>query len=108
MATIKRKVDKPPHLQHIKVPEAQGRRTNPNQELYNSTRWRKTSKAGLKAEPLCRKCAKEGRVKAGRLRDHIVPYNEGGDFWDTDNHQTLCDSCHNKKSASESHKNRIK
>jgi 5-methylcytosine-specific restriction endonuclease McrA len=31
--------------------------------------------------------------------DHIKPINQGGSIWNKDNLQTLCNRCHNKKSA---------
>jgi len=46
--------------------------------------------------------AHPGIFKAATLTDHIVPHK--GDmklFWDTDNHQSGCDDCHNVKTARE-------
>jgi 5-methylcytosine-specific restriction endonuclease McrA len=36
-------------------------------------------------------------VAVGEIVDHIIPIEEGGEFMDTENLQTLCMSCHNKK-----------
>jgi 5-methylcytosine-specific restriction enzyme A len=35
------------------------------------------------------------------VADHITPVRLGGDFWDINNLQGLCASCHNSKSAKE-------
>jgi 5-methylcytosine-specific restriction protein A len=35
--------------------------------------------------------------------DHIQPVRLGGEFWDRDNWQPMCASCHNAKSAKERH-----
>lgn len=40
--------------------------------------------------------------------DHITPINEGGDRYDFNNLQGLCDKCHNKKSGREAHKHERK
>lgn len=33
--------------------------------------------------------------------DHIVPHAAGGEFWDLDNLQVLCESCHIKKTGTD-------
>ena len=33
--------------------------------------------------------------------DHIKPFNQGGEFWDPGNHQAMCKSCHDRKTAKE-------
>ena len=35
------------------------------------------------------------------LVDHIVAVKQGGSFWDPDNHQALCRSCHGTKTSRE-------
>ncbi len=67
-------------------------------------RWQKTSRAYLAAHPLCVDPyrAHRGRAVAATLTDHIVPHR--GDmrlFWDSDNWQPLCASCHGRKTAEE-------
>jgi 5-methylcytosine-specific restriction endonuclease McrA len=37
----------------------------------------------------------------GTLVDHIVAVRDGGEFYDVDNWQTLCMTCHGKKTAAE-------
>lgn len=56
----------------------------------------------LSRNPLCVHCFKEGRYISAKIVDHIIPHK--GDmklFWDSENHQPLCESCHNKKTAKE-------
>ena len=59
--------------------------------------------AQLLREPWCRECALRGlRVRATDV-DHIVPFE--GDwqkFTDRNNLQSLCHSCHGRKTAAES------
>ena len=53
--------------------------------------------------PLCVMCNDKGRITSARVVDHITPVRHGGDFWNTNNLQPMCDSCHNSKSGSEAH-----
>lgn len=58
-------------------------------------------------EPLCRQCATEGRVSVATIRDHIVPWAEGG----TDvrsNLQPLCRECSDKKTHEEARRGRAR
>lgn len=71
------------------------------QHLYNSTRWRKLRLIHLGADPLCRMCADEGRIKAATVVDHIRAHK--GDlslFWDMGNWQSLCAPHHNAHAQS--------
>jgi len=66
--------------------------------------WSTYSKARLRRHPLCVDPAKRHplRATAATLTDHIIPHK--GDqtlFWDPNNHQSLCDECHNHKTATE-------
>lgn len=54
----------------------------------------------LDAEPLCRQCRAEGVVEAATQVDHIVPIAEGGTNG-FENTQSLCASCHSKKTRKE-------
>jgi len=47
-------------------------------------------------------CVRAGRVGSADVTDHIQPHR--GDqrlFWDPENHQSLCETCHNAKSQRE-------
>ena len=65
-------------------------------------RWKKYRAIFLQLNPLCRECEKEGRFVPATVVDHIIPHR--GDkvrFWDESNHQGLCKSHHDTKTASE-------
>lgn len=70
--------------------------------LYNTDRWRELRADQLLREPFCRECAKAGRRTYATVADHIVPHR--GDtrlFHDLANLQSLCERCHNRKTAKE-------
>ena len=65
-------------------------------------KWRKNRKHFLADHPLCVECLKIDRTVAANVVDHIIPHR--GDkklFNDQTNWQALCETCHNRKSASE-------
>lgn len=49
---------------------------------------------------LCQQCKREGRTTAGYPVDHIIALADGGTD-DDDNKETLCQPCHDAKSARE-------
>lgn len=72
-----------------------GKRPSAWSRGYNH-RWNEYRKLFLKENPLCAYHKKIGQVVAAEVVDHIRPHR--GDyelFWDTDNHQALCTTCHN-------------
>ena len=73
-----------------------------NSSFYNSKAWRMTRKFYIKSNPLCEQCTREGKTTGGQMVDHIKAISIGGDRLHHSNLQTLCNSCHNKKSAKES------
>lgn len=77
------------------------RRGSANARGY-TYRWQKESRAFRFRNPLCRLCEAEGVTRLATLVDHIIPHK--GDpvlFWDKKNWQSLCDDCHNEKTAKE-------
>jgi 5-methylcytosine-specific restriction protein A len=71
---------------------------------YNSARWRKLRAGHLAKQPLCvDPYGVHGAAAAlATDLDHIEPHKEDWDkFWDHDNHQGLCKSCHSTKTAKE-------
>ncbi len=51
--------------------------------------------------PLCANCLSKGILAPATVVDHIVPHR--GDralFWDENNWQALCKSCHDRKTGS--------
>lgn len=62
-------------------------------------RWQQASAAYLVEHPWC---AKRGCKAPATCTDHIIPHRGGGVlFWDMDNWQPLCTSCHARKSRLE-------
>lgn len=78
-------------------------RKHSNTKFYQSTAWRKLRKVKLEQDPLCEECLKKGIHTPAKVADHIVSINQGGASLDIANLQSLCNTCHNKKSAKESH-----
>ena len=65
-------------------------------------KWQKARAAYLRRHPLCCECAKSGLLVAATDVDHIQPHR--GDrnlFWDQSNWQSLCSSCHSRKTIAE-------
>lgn len=54
----------------------------------------------LATEPLCRECAKVGRVTVATIADHKIPLSHGGSG-DPDNYQPLCRECSDQKTQRE-------
>lgn len=81
--------------------------------LYNDWNWR-DPKRGLRIRTiqrdcyLCQECQRQGRdtpvAGATAHVDHIIPHKGNEElFWDETNLETLCATCHNRKSAKEMH-----
>jgi len=66
-------------------------------------RWQKEREAYLIRNPLCENCLnKHDVIRAATEVDHIIPHKGNMKlFWDVDNWQGLCKSCHSKKTAKE-------
>nr|WP_041795814.1 HNH endonuclease signature motif containing protein [Pararhodospirillum photometricum] len=77
------------------------RRESASKRGYGA-QWRRLRDLVLADEPLCRECAKVGRVVPATDVDHIIPHR-GDDrlFWDRRNLQPLCKACHSAKTARE-------
>lgn len=64
---------------------------------YNTEKWRRYRRRYLASHPLCVVCEREASVV-----DHIVPVRVRPEmFWRADNHQAMCEECHNKKRSRE-------
>ena len=68
---------------------------------YHTAKWRRFRLRVLQKFPFCVECKKQGLTTASKVCDHILPVRLGGEFWDENNCQGLCESCHNRKSALE-------
>ena len=65
--------------------------------------------AQLLREPFCRECARHGRRVRATDVDHIVDHKgDWSKFCDRSNLESLCHSCHSRKTAREMHENRSK
>jgi 5-methylcytosine-specific restriction enzyme A len=74
-------------------PAQQGRRYQDSR--YNGRTWRAARTAFLKSNPLCEVCN-----RAAEVVDHSVPVRiDPSLFYEPQNWQSLCHSCHNRKSA---------
>ena len=76
----------------------------PHQERskeYDSPLWRRLRADHLRRHPLCVACTAKGDVSPATLLDHIVAVRDGGEFFESTNHQGLCKTCHFSKSAKE-------
>lgn len=70
--------------------------------LYFTKRWKQLRAKQLIIEPFCRECAKRGiRTRATDV-DHIKPHRGNKRiFFDDTNLQSLCHSCHSRKTIAE-------
>lgn len=65
-------------------------------------KWRQAREGFLKKHPLCLTCEAVGVLNPAVVVDHIIPHRNDKDlFWQRDNWQPLCKSCHDKKTAKE-------
>ena len=74
------------------------------QYFYSSSQWKRLRERHITQHPLCQRCERSGRVVEGRDVDHIIEIEDGGSKTDPDNLQTMCVSCHRKKTAEEKRK----
>lgn len=71
--------------------------------MYNADVWRRMRADQLLREPFCRACAanQRPRVRATEV-DHVQPHRGDWDrFTDASNLQSLCHSCHSRKTMRE-------
>ena len=64
-------------------------------------RWKKARAIFLKQHPLCAFCQAEGKLVPATVVDHIIPHRGNQQlFWDQTNWESLCKTCHDKKTGS--------
>jgi 5-methylcytosine-specific restriction protein A len=83
-----------------RCPKHKGRKSKnrSGDPFYSSRPWRSLRRERLRIEPLCRQCKADGRVRAAEVVDHIEPRSRRPDLeLEMDNTQSLCPSCHNRK-----------
>ena len=79
----------------------QHQRVSANDRGYNH-RWRQARIKYFKEHPLCVRCEAQKKLTKATVVDHIQPHR--GDetlFWDERNWQSLCKTCHDKKTMTE-------
>jgi 5-methylcytosine-specific restriction protein A len=74
---------------------------NERLNFYSSARWRAMRAQHLRSEPLCRECRKSDRLVPAAVVDHIIPLARDGERLDDVNLQSLCLSCHSRKTNAE-------
>jgi 5-methylcytosine-specific restriction enzyme A len=60
--------------------------------------WELARERYLADHPLCVECFRDDRLTPATVVDHVIPHR--GDavlFWDESNWQSLCTTCHNRK-----------
>ena len=70
-------------------------------QLYNSQRWRTLRTRQLASEPWCRLCLVKSLYTAATEVDHITPHRGDADMFFAGPFQSLCESCHSRKTAEE-------
>lgn len=84
-------------------PQAKQAGRKADSSFYHTTAWRKLSIVYRRTHPLCEECLKKDRTTPVALVDHITPISQGGEQLAWDNLQSMCHTCHNKKSGRERH-----
>ncbi len=69
--------------------------------IYGTYKWKKLRKAYAAEHPLCEHCLRYEILEPVAVVDHIKEIKDGGEPYDPNNLQSLCHSCHNRKTASE-------
>src|SRR5688500_266899 len=65
-------------------------------------RWKQYRITYLHTNPLCVECLKADTLTPATVVDHIKPHRGDHDlFWDVNNHQSLCKTCHDRKTIQE-------
>ena len=83
---------------HHKVRNKDKQNTNAWHSWYTTARWRKVRLIYLRCKPLCVKCETDGRLTPATVVDHVIDHKgDVGKFWDTNNWQSLCKQCHDRK-----------
>ena len=99
-SAIKRHI---PALLQAKPKTLKQRKGNRTLALNNAA-WRRLRESVLRDEPLCRRCAAEGRLVPATDVDHID--NDAGNNQRA-NLQSLCHSCHSIKTNEDMHARKI-
>lgn len=84
-----------------KIRKKDRERGTAHQRGYDA-RWEKERLEHLAEHPLCADHQKRGYIEVATVVDHIIPHKGDKDlFWDKNNWQSLCKSCHDRKTQLE-------
>lgn len=72
--------------------------------FYQSQRWIKFRNWYRSKHPLCERCLGKDIIESMKIVDHIIPRDQGGEDCSEENSQSLCQSCHNLKTAEDKKK----
>ncbi len=85
-----------------KTIDEQARREPSTRRLYGKARWRKLRAWKLTENPFCEECLRHDTLTPANDIDHIKPHRGNPAlFHDPANLQSLCHSCHSRKTARE-------
>ena len=88
--------------QHARQRRRERRLNDPSDDFYASRTWRRLRALFLRTNPLCVVCFEAGRTVAAVHVDHIKTRRERPDLeFDSSNVQSLCHSCHSRKTRRE-------
>jgi 5-methylcytosine-specific restriction protein A len=93
--------------EHRPAPADRGEESKAWRWMYRTAAWKSLRSEQLLAEPWCRECARQGRRVRATDVDHIRDHKgDWGLFTDRSNLQSLCHSCHSRKTLADMRKNR--
>ena len=74
-------------------------------KVYGNTAWRKLRRIKLNNNPLCEICLSNDIVVPATQVDHIIPVSKQSELqYVYENLQSLCETCHSKKTREENKK----
>ena len=74
------------------IPRSKRQKPSKHDRRYDTIAWQRTRALKKRRFPVCEICLK----KLADTVHHIIPVDDGGDFWDPGNHQSVCRECHEK------------
>ena len=77
-------------------------------KFYHSKQWKSLRNYKIQLNPICEECERKGLVEPGVEIDHITALRDNGAPLSLNNLQTLCKSCHARKSSYEAKARRYK
>ena len=72
--------------------------------IYHSYKWKKLRQAYAEKNPLCEHCLRYDIYERVAVVDHVFEILDGGEPFDYNNLQSLCRSCHSRKTNQEAKK----